>query len=152
MFRKEKSRGTIIKAWLTYPRFAMWVHAKDGRRLGPRTPKAQASMNKSAYRRFAFRTHAHEIAEWNRVAKNQKKSLSAFIREAAHRHKAAMSNEELNQHLIEMRRLLNMALQVRTPEQKNNRIERVRDHMTAMLHRANKIRTSNTWVLPDVEG
>ncbi|WP_354209216.1 MULTISPECIES: hypothetical protein [unclassified Bradyrhizobium] len=100
-------------------------------------------MNKKNYRRFMFRTNAAEIAEWNKVAKQQKVSLSSFIREGTRRHKSGMSNEQLNLHLVEMRRALNFALQLRTVDQKNARIERVRDYLTAMIHRANNIPT--TW-------
>lgn len=102
-------------------------------------------MNKKEYRKFAFRTNAFEIAEWARAAEKQNKPLSAFLREAAHRNKAGMSSDELNQHLVEMRRALNMALHVRTADQKNVRIERVRDHLTAMIHRSHKIGRPDAW-------
>ncbi len=66
-----------------------------------------------------------------------------FLREAAHAHKAGLTQEQLNAHLVEMRRVLNAALQVRTVEQKNHRIEVVRDHLTKMLHRDSRSR--NPW-------
>jgi hypothetical protein len=95
-------------------------------------------MNPKQYRKFAFRTNAYEIAEWACAAAKQNKPLAAFIRDAAHRARAGMSSAELNRHLVMMRSLLNAAMSVRTPDQKNQRIAAVRDHLTAMIHRKPK--------------
>ena len=85
---------------------------------------------------FRIRTDRDHVSGWSKVAAKRGMSTSAFARAAID---AAAVNlvddEELQEHLREMRASLNVVLSVRTLEQSQERVQTVLDYINRLIRK-----------------
>ena len=103
----------------------IWPHAN--RRAVKITPgPPQKAMQQSQIVRL--RVDRRQVTTWQRVAKRRGENLSEFIRAATHAACAELvTSDDWKARLIDVRSRINLALRLRTDEQKNQRTEAALD-------------------------
>ena len=98
----------------------------------PEPPSASMQMIKSEMVRL--RADPKELAAWCRRARKNRRTLSEFLRAAAGASAAdIVTDDAWKARLLLVRSAMNLALHVRTPEQKNVRIEEALSIINATL-------------------
>jgi len=86
-------------------------------------------------RRMArFRTNAERMGVWDRVAADREQTFSEFARNALNAATVGLvDQEDLRRHLLQMRSILNACPQLRTDEQRMERVQMVLQHINRLL-------------------